>query len=83
VVTFEGIGTCDIVAHRQNGYLAEHDDAEDIASGIEWCLGQSAEITAKCRDVVLSEYTLELQARRYERIYNSLVSVDGVTEARV
>src|SRR5438132_10890857 len=24
VVTFKGIGTCDIVAHRQNGYLAAH-----------------------------------------------------------
>jgi len=83
VVTFEGIGTCDIVAHRQNGYLAAHGDGEDIANGIEWCLGQSTEIAAKCRDVVLSEYTLELQARRYERIYNSLVSAKGVAKARI
>jgi glycosyltransferase involved in cell wall biosynthesis len=73
VVTFSGIGTCDIVSHRDNGYVAKHGSPEDLANGIEWCMNQESGIAAKCRDVILSEYTLELQARRYEKIYKSLV----------
>lgn len=73
VVTFSGIGTCDIIKHRENGYVSRHSSSEDMANGIEWCISQESDIATKCRDVILSEYTLELQARRYEKIYDSLI----------
>jgi glycosyltransferase involved in cell wall biosynthesis len=73
VVTFSGLGTCDILAHRENGYVSKHSDPEDLANGIEWCVSMEGDLAAKCRETVLSEYTLELQARRYESIYKTLV----------
>ena len=50
VVCFNATGPKDIVEHRVNGYMAEPFDPEDLAKGIEWVLGQSAETHAElCR----------------------------------
>lgn len=38
VVGFEVGGIPDLILHKQNGYLSNYKDAEDLANGIEYCL---------------------------------------------
>ena len=38
VVGFDVGGIPDMIKHKENGYLAKYEDAEDIAAGIKFCL---------------------------------------------
>ena len=73
VVGFAGdSGIPDLVDHRVNGYLADAQDAEDLAHGIRWVVGRQALRTA-AREKAEREYTLELCARRYERLFEDVL----------
>ncbi len=41
VVGFNVGGIPDMIKHKENGYLAKYKDAEDIAEGIKFCLGNN------------------------------------------
>lgn len=45
VVAFNTGGIPDLVRHKFNGYLARYKDAEDLAQGIEYCLGNDLKAT--------------------------------------
>lgn len=80
VVAFQGTGVTDIVDHRQNGYLAAHADASDLAQGITWVLedeGRYKELAVMARQKAIREYTLELQAQRYLHVYERLLGYSG------
>ena len=38
VVAFDTGGIPDLIAHKENGYLARYRDSEDLAAGIKYCL---------------------------------------------
>jgi glycosyltransferase involved in cell wall biosynthesis len=65
----------DMITHRQNGYLAKPFNTDDLAAGIQWILdGDSWQLLSKnARAFVESECTLEIQANRYNEIYQSIL----------
>jgi len=75
VVAFDIGGMPDMITHRQNGYLAEPFNTDDLAAGIQWILdGDSWQLLSKnARSFVERECTLEIQANRYNEIYQSIL----------
>ncbi len=65
-------GIREIVRHGMTGLLVPPDDASALASAIGELLedpAQRARMAAAGRQLVLEEYSLELQARRYAELY--------------
>jgi len=75
-VAFDVGGVADVVRHMETGYLAKYRDGADLAYGIRWLL-ENREVRermgARCRAVVETEYSNELQARRYVELYRCLI----------
>lgn len=75
-VAFNTGGVSDIVRHKDTGYLANYKDSDDLALGIEMILtddGLRAAMRLRCREVAVAEYSLDLQARRFEDLYRKVI----------
>lgn len=74
VVAFQIGGNSDMVDHKQNGYLAEERNSEDLAKGIEWCLENNINcaLSQNARIKVMHNYTIDIVAEQYRRLYESL-----------
>lgn len=73
VVAFNATGLKDIIEHQQNGYLAQPYQVEDLAQGIAWVLDnreRHQKLCDRARQKAEQEFTLEIQARRYEQLYS-------------
>lgn len=70
-VAFNIGGMPDMIEHQHNGYLAQTFDSEDLARGIIWVLQnqETNRLRHRARQKAEKEFTLELQARRYESLY--------------
>ncbi|MCF8357670.1 MAG: glycosyltransferase family 4 protein [Prolixibacteraceae bacterium] len=76
VVAFKTGGVPEMIDHKKTGYLAEYKSAEDLARGIKWvlennkdnCLGKAG------REKVLREYSEEVVAKQYIKLYESLLN---------
>ncbi|MGD1917538.1 MAG: glycosyltransferase [Pleurocapsa sp.] len=70
-------GIPDMIEQQQNGYLAQPFSPPDLAKGIHWILAdrlRHQEISSKSRDKALSQFSLDLQAKKYLRVFNDLYS---------
>ncbi|HEY9673901.1 MAG TPA: glycosyltransferase family 4 protein [Waterburya sp.] len=77
VVAFNATGLQDIVDHQQNGYLAQPYQIEDLARGIVWVLENKERYQKLCdraRQKAEQKFNVEMQARRYESLYRTLLS---------
>ncbi len=74
-VAFDIGGMPDMIDHKNNGYLAKPFDVNDLAQGINWVLFDSNynKLSKNARDFILRECTLEIQAKRYKSIYDSMI----------
>ena len=74
VVAFNIGGNGDMIDHRKNGYLAREKDSADLSKGIEWCLQNNVQgtLSEKARKKVLSNYTIDIVAEQYKKLYESL-----------
>ncbi|PIG93294.1 glycosyltransferase family 4 protein [Gloeocapsopsis sp. IPPAS B-1203] len=69
-------GVPDLVRPGITGYLAKPENAQDLCDGIVYLLEEQnlrEQMRHNCRAIALSEYPLELQAKRYLELYNQLV----------
>jgi glycosyltransferase involved in cell wall biosynthesis len=69
-------GVSDVVRSGVTGYLARPGDPGDLACGIGRLLEQTtlrAWMRDRCRAIAVSEYSLELQVRRYASLYRTVV----------
>lgn len=69
-------GIPEIVRQRKTGLLAKPSDAQDLRRAIVELLGDSERLrrmAGDCRRIACEEYSLEIQARRYERLYREMV----------
>lgn len=75
VCAFNIGGNGDMVDHKQNGYLAKEQDNEDLANGIVWCLENNKDktLSKNARQKVLENYTIDIVAKQYKDLYESLV----------
>lgn len=76
VVAFNVGGNSDMIDHQQNGYLAEPYDSEDLAKGIEWCIKHNEDhhLSNNARKKVEENYSMEIVAKKYMDLYNSIYS---------
>ena len=71
-VGFNVGGISEMIDHKVNGYVAEHRNAQDFADGIVWTLmGDHGTLSRNARQKVLAEYSEDIVARQYIKVYDS------------
>ncbi|MCU0427754.1 MAG: glycosyltransferase [Candidatus Kapabacteria bacterium] len=76
-VVFRVGGLVDTIRHKENGYLAEPFQTEDLARGIGFVLEDAERyktLSDNARKTALEGFTLEHQARRYMEVYAELLA---------
>jgi glycosyltransferase involved in cell wall biosynthesis len=76
-VVFTNTGLKDIVDHKQNGYVSNYCDEEDLANGIAWVLEDSERLQAlrhAAREKAECEYAMEIQANRYLSLFHEILN---------
>ena len=76
IVGSDAGGIPEIVREGTTGVLVEPANPQALASAIKDLVGdpeRRKEMSANCRLIALEEYALEVQARRYVRLYSSLL----------
>jgi glycosyltransferase involved in cell wall biosynthesis len=76
IVAFNVGGNCDMIGHRQNGYLARPFETKDLARGIEWLLHAPnySELSQNARAKVKREFDSRGVAKKYIYLYESILS---------
>jgi glycosyltransferase involved in cell wall biosynthesis len=75
-VSFNVGGVPDLVRPGITGYLAELENADDLCRGIVQLLEDESlcsSMRRQCREVIVNEYSLELQVQRYIEMYRDLL----------
>ncbi|WP_443936919.1 glycosyltransferase [Pedobacter sp. MW01-1-1] len=77
VVAFTTGGIPDMVSHLKNGYLAQYENAEDLANGIEWLYYHSnkEEIQKEARLSILSHFSEKVIAEKHTILYERLIDL--------
>jgi glycosyltransferase involved in cell wall biosynthesis len=77
VVAFKTGGIPDMVKHLENGYLAEYQSAEDLATGIEWLYHDenAPDIQKEARRTILSQFSEAVIAGKHQLLYQSLLDL--------
>lgn len=71
-VGFSVGGIPEMIDHKQNGYVAEFRNANDLAQGIEWVLTSDYEmLSAAARAKAQEAYSEDLVARKYIELYDN------------
>lgn len=76
VVAFAIGGLPDIVTHRETGWLAKAFDAEDMAEGILWVLGDCnrwRELSQTARKKAVERFSPGVIAEQYGRVYEQVL----------
>jgi len=68
-------GVVDAIDHKGNGYLAEYKNVDDLINGVSWITGANKEgiVSAKAREKILKEFTLENQVVSLINLYKSII----------
>lgn len=77
VVAFKTGGIPDMVEHLVNGYLADYESSEDLATGMEWLYHEesAAEIQKQARLTILTHFSEEVIAEKHILLYQSLINL--------
>lgn len=76
-VAFNVGGLPDMILHKQTGYLAEPEDSQALAHGIEWALEDETRLKTMrhlSRQRIEQHFSDTLQAQRYSDLYHTLVT---------
>ena len=68
-------GVVDVIVHKENGYLAEYRNTEDLVNGVLWIdeANKNGSLSVKAREKILSEFTLEKQVDSFISLYKSVL----------
>ena len=72
VVAFDSGGQSDIIAHKENGYLAQAWEPNDLAHGIYWTLFEVESydmLCKKARQTILEKFSSKVIATKYINLY--------------
>jgi glycosyltransferase involved in cell wall biosynthesis len=75
-VAFDIGGLPDLIEHQKTGYLAQPYNIEDLARGITWVLenhSRHQNLAHHAREKATREFSIELQAKRYQSLFGELV----------
>ena len=70
-VGFDVGGIPEMIDHKENGYVAQYRDADDLAEGLAYVLQNADALGARCREKVIREYSEDAVAEKYIKIYES------------
>ncbi len=76
-VAFNIGGMPDMIEHMSNGWLARPYEAEDLAEGIAWVLGDADRhraLSARAREKVMEEFDIKKNSKRYECLYHEIIN---------
>lgn len=75
VIAFKTGGIPDMVQHLVNGYLADYQSAEDLATGMEWLYHEenAIDIQKEARLTILKYFSEEVVAQKHLQLYQSLL----------
>lgn len=76
VVAFDVGGVGEAVRPMETGYLARDKNAGDLAVGIARILDDEEfrqRLSVRCREIAEDEYDMDLQARRFEELYRTVI----------
>jgi glycosyltransferase involved in cell wall biosynthesis len=75
-VSFDRGGVIDVVRHLETGYHARFGNVDDLARGLTTLLADEqllARLSARCREVAETEFSVDLQVQRYAGLYEELL----------
>jgi len=84
VVAFDVGGLPDIVEHRQTGYLARPEDAEDFAQGLHWVVTNphvSLELGQEARRKAERAWSYSSVSTQYQSIYREAIARHAARES--
>jgi glycosyltransferase involved in cell wall biosynthesis len=75
VVAFDIGGNKDMIEHKQNGYLANKLDTQDMANGIKWILEDCEynTISKNSREKVLKNFDATVVSSKYINLYKNIL----------
>ena len=78
-VGFRVGGIPEMIDHKQNGYLANYKDADDLAAGIQWVLDypDKEALSKACVEKVKRCYSEEVVAGQYKALYEKLLKINS------
>ena len=78
VVAFRTGGIPDMVVHKQNGYLAEYGDAQDLAKGIKWVIEHNGNnmLGKNGRQRICDCFEEDVVTRQYEHLIKKILNVE-------
>lgn len=70
-VGFNVGGIPEMISHKENGYVVEYKNSDDLAKGIYWSLYESNNdvLSNNCLNKVLGEYSEDIVVNRYLDVY--------------
>ncbi|MEA3460626.1 MAG: glycosyltransferase family 4 protein [Bacteroidota bacterium] len=76
VVGFRTGGIPEMIEHFEDGYLAEHKSATDLAEGIRWILSYDpyAKLTELARKAAVRRFSMEALAEKHVELYKRLLN---------
>jgi glycosyltransferase involved in cell wall biosynthesis len=73
-VAFDRGGVTDVVRDRETGYRAAFGDIDDLARTIRTAVEDGDSLSARCRHVAVSEFSVGLQVQRYVALYEQVLA---------
>ncbi len=76
-IGFKNTGVTQVIDHKENGYLSNYCDVEDLNNGVKWCIKEIDEknnlLGQNARKKILSHFSEEIITKKYEKVYNTLI----------
>ena len=73
-VCFEETGFCDVINHKNNGYIAKLNDDSDMIEGINWCLNNwSKDLAKKNIESLKEKFSNKIISRKYLNFYKKIL----------
>ncbi len=69
VVAFDVGGTSDVVIHKETGWLAAPYKSEELAQGVEWCVGHCKSLSKKCIKKAARDFDKEDIVGKYIKVF--------------
>lgn len=73
VVSFQTGGICDIIQHKETGYLAKYKDSKDLLQGILWMIDKKEIIGIQAQKYVRNTFAQKNIADKFVRIYEEIL----------
>ena len=72
-VGFDVGGIPEMIDHKQNGYVADYKNSEDLAKGILWCLENHGMLTKEARKKAEDCYSEKVVVEQYINLYKQFL----------